>query len=250
MILRPVAAAALALTTIAVPVLPAQPAALPEVRQIVTFDLQPGALSRVLGIYLGPLLKIYETLQPLLRFRAYLEAESPESLDLVVVSSYRGMAGLDAANHELFREGRDGPSVGLLYQEIDRHAIGHHDQFIEMIEALSDPWAQESGGEPQQLTVFEYLRVVPGSHAFVEDLIAARVRPFELDERLHLWSETGRVLVGDGWDYVRIFGVASLGAWHDALQRTRTAEFQQALAPVVMARKTIILRREPRLSLR
>lgn len=232
------------------PDVPAQVSALPEVRQIVTFDLHPGTIERVVGYYLGPLRMTSENLQPLLRFRAYREAESPESLDLVVVSSYRGMQGMDVANAQLFGEGGDGPNVGLIYREIDLLAVGHHDQFIEMIDTLSDPWSQEAGGEPQQLTVFEYVRLTPGTHGFFEDLLAARVRPFELDEDLYEWSETGRVLVGDGWDYVRMFGVASLGNWHAYLQRTREADFQQALAPVVMARKTVILRRDPRLSIR
>ena len=45
--------------------------------------------------------------------------------------------------------------------------------------------------------------------------------------------------------YFRGFALESSDQWPRA-----EADFQQALAPIVMARKTIILRREPRLSLR
>ena len=230
--------------------LPAQSPTPPEVRQIVTFDLQPGTLAAVVGLYEQRLLPVYEQLQPLLRFRAYREAESPESLDLVVVSSYQGMAGMDAANERLSQPRQDGLKVGALYQQIDRLAVAHHDQFVEMVERLSDAPADESRGEPDQLTVFEYLRLTPATHAFLEDLLELRVRPFERDQELYLWSETGRVIVGDGWDYLRIFGMPSLGAWHEYVRRTREADFQQALAPIVVSRKTLILRREPRLSIR
>lgn len=223
---------------------------LPEVRQIVTFDLEPGATPIVIGLYLRHLLPVYQDLQPLRRFRAYTEAESPESLDFVVVSSYRGMAGMDAANDLLRATPREGPSPLAIYGQIDRSARGHHDQFVEMLESVSDPSSAEVSGEPRQLTVFEYIRLTPGTHAFFEELLALRIRPFEQDQVLYRWSETGRVIVGDGWDYVRFYGVDSLGAWHDYLRAVREADFQQALSPIVLARKTIILRREPTLSVR
>lgn len=247
--LLPAAVIVLALVTASAPGLPAQVSALPEVRQIVTFDLQPGTIERALGYYLGPLRQIYEDLQPLLRFRAYREAESPEPLDLVTVSSYRGMAGMDLANEHL-RAPRDGPSAFLVYQQISHLALSHHDQFIEMIEMLGDPWNLETGGEPRQLTVFEYVRLTPGTHALYEELLEFRVRPFEQERELYLWSDTGRVIVGDGWDYLRTFGVSSLGAWHEYVAQMREGEFQPILAPIVAARKTIIVRREPLLSVR
>jgi hypothetical protein len=230
------------------PGLPAQD--LPEVRQIVTFKLQATAVEPVVNLYEGGLRRIYEELPPLLRFRAYRETESPEPLDLVVVSSYRGMAGMDAANEQLRAHQREGESAFAIYQQINRFAVSHHDQFVEMIDVLGDPWNLEASSEPRQLTVFEYLRLTPGTHSFFEELLQLRVRPFEQGRELYRWSETGRVIVGDGWDYLRTFGVDSLGMWHEYVRQMRDADFHQALTPVVVARKTIILRREPRLSLR
>lgn len=221
----------------------------PEVRQVVTFDLQPGALGRVINLYEQSLLPVYQDLAPLLRFRAYREAESPESLDLVLLSSYRGMAGMDAANDLLGKPQPTGVNVGLLYGQIDQMALGHHDTFVEMIDRLGDPPSDEAGTD-EQLTVFEYLRVAPGGHAFFEQLLETRARPYEKEHRLYVWSETGRVLVGDEWDYVRFHGLRSLAMWHDYVRRMRDADFQAALAPVILARKTVILRREPRLSVR
>ena len=72
----------------------------PEVRQIVTFQFAPGRMAEALAIYRDQLRPIYEGIPALLRFRGYSEAESPEPLDLIVVSSYRGMAGMDLAKRD------------------------------------------------------------------------------------------------------------------------------------------------------
>ncbi len=37
----------------------------------------------------------------MLRFRGFREAERPEPLDLIVVSTFRGMAGMDVSNRTL-----------------------------------------------------------------------------------------------------------------------------------------------------
>ena len=217
----------------------------PEVRQIVTFLFQPGRTADALSIYAERLLPIYADTQPLLRFRAYREAESPEPLDLVIVSAYAGMAGMDAANAVLGQPHRSGQSAFGLYGELSRMTATHHDQFVEMIAALGDAPGSEGG-----LTVFEYLRVAPGSHDAFEELLARRVRPFERERSLYRWSETGRMLVADGWDYLRLFGVPSLAGWHAYRTALREAALQKELAPLVAARKTLILRSDPKLSVR
>jgi len=215
------------------------------VRQIVTFRFAPGRTAEALAIYERQLKPIYLDVAPLLRFRGYREVESPEPLDLVVVSSYDGMAGMDAANGALRRPHASGRSAFALYGALSDLSQSHHDQFVEMEPAWSD--AVADGGT---LTVFEYLRLVPGTQAAFDQLLRTGVRPFERTQRLHAWSESGRVLVGDGWDIVRIFGIGSLGDWQRYRQRMREAPFAAALDGMVASRKTIILRVDAGLSVR
>lgn len=216
-----------------------------EVRQIVTFLFQPSRLTEAMAIYQQQIVPIYSDVPSLLRFRGFREAESPEPLDLVVVSSYRGMSGMDNANEALRRVGSSGQSAFALYGTLSAMTQTHHDQFVEMISALSDTIRSAAA-----LTVFEYTRVTPGSHARFETLLRTRVRPFEQVNQLVQWSETGRMLVSDGWDYLRMYGIGSLGDWHHYLRQTRTASFQQEFGALVVTRKTLLLRGDPRLSVR
>ena len=83
-----------------------------------------------------------------------------------------------------------------------------------------------------------------------ERILLSAVRPFESARQSFVWSETGRMLVADGWDYVRIFGIRSLGDWHQYARLMRGATFNVEANAVVAARKTIILRQDSRLSVR
>ncbi len=212
-----------------------------QVRQIVTFLFQPGRGGDALRIYEEQLKPIYIGNAPLKRFRAYREAESPEPLDLVIVSSYDGMAGMDAGNEALRTAPASGPSAFQLYGTLSAMTQSHHDQFVEMIASLSDSVA----GDTAQLTVFEYYRVTPGMHQRFELQLSA-LRDGERANRPYLWSETGRMLVSDGWDYLRVFGIRSLGEWHSYRTRTRRSTADGLIA----ARKTIIVRGIPALSVR
>ncbi len=133
--------------------------------------------------------------RPLARFRGYRETERSEPLDLVVVSSYRGMAGMDLANEALRRPSASGQSALWLYGTLTEMTVAHHDQFVEII---------------PRLTVFEDLRLAPGAEEGFQPLLARQVRRFEQNRKLVQWSETGRMLVRDGWDYLRIFNIRSL----------------------------------------
>ena len=217
----------------------------PEVRQIVTFLFQPNRSAEAFVIFEEQLKPIYADVPALRFFRGYREAETPEPLDLVVVSSYLGMAGMDAANEALRRLSQSGRSAFTLYGTLSTITQTHHDQFVEIVGTLSDTVTAGGG-----LTVFEYTRAAPGGKARFESQLAARVRPFELAGHLYEWSESGRMLVSDGWDFLRIYGVRSLGDWHHYLQQMRTAPFHQELDSLVAARKTLILRRDARLSIR
>lgn len=59
--------------------------ALPEVRQLVTFQFQPGKTGEALSIFKEQALPLYEANEAMLFFRGFLEMESPEPLDLIVV---------------------------------------------------------------------------------------------------------------------------------------------------------------------
>jgi hypothetical protein len=217
----------------------------PEVRQIVTFLFQPGRSSEATTIYEKQLRPIYSAVPALRRFRAYHEAESPEPLDLVVVSSYTGMAGMDSANAALRRPSPTGQSAFALYGLLSGMTQSHHDQFIEIMPAVSDAAADTSS-----LTVFEYIRVAPGMHTDFETRLRTLIRASEHDAQLYDWSETGRVLVSDGWDYIRMFGIRSLADWHRYQRYAQGSAMRDAFALTVAARKTIILRNDPRLSVR
>ncbi len=224
---------------------PQATAAQSEVRQLVTFLFQPGRSAEAMAIYESKLKPIYADVAPLKRFRGYREAESPEPLDLVVVSSYAGMAGMDLANEALRRPNAAGQSAMSFYGALSAMTQTHHDQFVEMLPALSD-----TATETATLTVFEYVRVSPGKQTLYERGLMTDVRPFERANRLYQWSETGRMLVSDGWDYLRIFGITSLGDWHRYQRDARRPGSPFAADTLVAARKTIILRREGRLSVR
>jgi hypothetical protein len=216
-----------------------------EVRQIVTFHFQPGRSADAFTIYENQLKPIYAGIAPLKRFRGYREAESPEPLDLVVVSSYDGMAGMDAANEALRRPNATGQSAFALYGVLSGMTQSHHDQFVEMLPALSD-----SVTDAVDLTVFEYIRVAPGAQLRFPTLLITFVRPFERERGLYAWSESGRMLVSDGWDFVRIYGIRSLGEWQRYRERMRNSPHGQEMDAMISARRTIILKRDARLSVR
>lgn len=217
----------------------------PEVRQIVTFLFQPGRTAEAVTIYEQQLKPIYTDNPSLRRFRAYREAESPEPLDLVIISSFDGMAGMDASNDALRRPRASGPSAFALYGTLSAMTQTHHDQFVEMLPELSD-----TATDAAALTVFEYLRVAPGSRADFVALLAQSIRPIERQHDLYAWSETGRMLVSDGWDFVRIHGIRSLADWQRHRQQLLGASEGVRLESMIAARKTVILRRDSRLSVR
>jgi hypothetical protein len=181
---------------------------------------------------------------PLLRFRAYREAESPEPLDLVVVSSYRGMDGMDAANDALRRPHASGRSAFALYGTLAAMTQSHHDQFVEMLPPIGDPPDDSAG-----ITVFEYLRVpTPDQPRFV--FLLDQVRRAEQAAGLYRWSELGRMLVSDGWDFLRIHHMRSLGDWQRYLTYQRVQATRDGPLRLITARKAIILKQDGRLSVR
>ncbi len=227
--------------------LPAQatPAPVAEVRQLVTFLFQPGKAADAIAIYESQLKPIYRDVAPLRRFRAYREAESPEPMDLVVSSSYAGMAGMDAANAALRAPRQSGASAFALYGTLAAMSQSHHDQFVEILPALSDTPDDSAG-----ITVFEYLRIIPGEQERFATLLFAGMRRIEREAALYRWSETGRLLVSDGWDFLRIHRMRALADWQRYREVQRLGPTGEAMQGLIAARKVVILRLEPRLSVR
>jgi hypothetical protein len=56
--------------------------------------------------------------------------------------------------------------------------------------------------------------------------------------------------VSDGFDSIRIYGIQSLGDWQRYRERLREAPQVAELDALIAQRKTIILRRDARLSVR
>ena len=220
-----------------------------EVRQIVAFLFRPGMADSARAIYGRELRPAYLANAAMTQFRAYAEAESPEPLDMVVVSSFAGMAGMDASNVQLRGAESGGRRVFEWYGVLAGLSQHHHDQFVEMLPAL--------GGSPvaavdssARLTVFEYVRVVPGGHRAWERMIGSEARARERAQGAVVRVEGGRMLVSDGWDYVRMFGIRSLADWQAHVEGARVSVYAARLGRLVVARKVVIVRQLPELAVR
>jgi hypothetical protein len=217
-----------------------------EVRQIVSFRFLPGRTAEAIQIYRDEARPLYEANGPMLRFRAYREVESPEPLDLVVVSSFRGMEGMDASNRALAEEAsRRGTRVGEIYGKIAAASDGHRDEFVEMDPRLS--WGEVEGS---RLVVLLRLRLAPGRRSDYEALLRERVVPWEKEHRLAAGTESGRFLLSDGFDFFRILGISSLGEWHRYVESFRGAPFQGELDGWIAESRQVILAPVPELSVR
>lgn len=227
---------------------PASPAG-SDVRQIVTFRFLPGRSDSALAIYQRELVPLYRANDAMRRFRGYREAESPEPLDLVIVSSFDGMAGMDSSNATLRTLSSGGRSTFQWYGVLAGLSQQHHDQFVEMLPDLGDVAAAASDSSPG-LVAMEYIRLSPGNRRTYERMVGARARSVERARRLVRWSETGRLLVSDGWDYVRFIGIASLAAWQEYVRAMDASGVTDDLDRLILARKTIVVRQVPALSVR
>jgi hypothetical protein len=218
-----------------------------EVRQLVTFRFLPGKTAAAVDVMKKTLLPLYGEAPALVRLRSYREAESPEPLDLVLVTSLRGMEGMDLLNAQL-RElaAKTGGSLGQLYGAISDLSAHHHDQFVEMLDGFA-----EGTGTGASLHLFEYLRVTPGSRGAFESEIASSLVPFEKSrESRVLGTETGRFLIADGWDYLRILRFGSLGDFHEYNRAVARLPRAEEIERRVAARKRIFLREVPELAVR
>lgn len=216
----------------------------PEVRQLVTFLFQPGRAAEAMRIYEDALRPIYREMAELRRFRAFREAESPDPLDLVIVSSYAGMEGMERASPDLRRPGADGRTALQWYGTLAALSQHHRDEFVEVLPSLSDVPLDTAG-----LIAFEYLQSVPGGSADLERAIQGeRARLPRGPHAAPRWSQTSRVLVADRWTHLRTHGLSGLSDWERYVARRRGAAPE--VERLVAARKVLLLRAVPSLAVR
>lgn len=215
-----------------------------EVRQLVTFSFLPGRSADALRIYRERAVPLYEQNEAMRTFRGFREVESPIPLDLMVVSAFDGMAGMDASNARL-REvaAAAGTSIGALYGEIGALSSSHTDQFVEMLPELGT--GDASG---RRLTAFVWYRVSPGARRGFE---AALEEVVEGPDRFTgTPTATGRFLVADGWDYLRMLAFDSLGQYQAYQAAVAAHPSGRRLEGVTAERRQVILAGVPELAVR
>ena len=226
----------------------AQPAQdLPEVRQLVTFKFSPGKTEEAVALFEERAIPLYQGTPSMLRFRGFRETESPQPLDLVVVSTFRGLAGMDASNRELReRAAREHTSLGAIYGSIGALSEHHRDELVEI-----DPEISWGTTDTSPLLVIVSTRIVPGKREELEALVRDHVVSWEkaLGESI-TGAEGGPFLLSDGRDYVRFIGISSLGDWHRYVRERREQSFATRLESVVVASKEIIVAPIPGLAVR
>lgn len=214
-----------------------------EVRQIVTFSFLPGASGDALEAYRELAIPLYEEDDAMLSFRGFREVESPVPLDLIVVSAFLGMSGMDRSNAALRDIAADaGTSIGAVYGRIGSLSSGHTDQFVEMLPTLGS-------GDPSaaRLTAFVWYRVLPGEGAMFEDAMGALLGS---DGGLSTPSATGRFLVSDGWHYLRILGFDSLAGYQEYRTWNAGLPAQARIERLTVTRRDVIVANVPELSVR
>ncbi len=214
-----------------------------EVRQLVTFRFLPGRSAEAMRIYSEQALPLYVRNEAMRSFRALREVESPVPLDLVVVSAFDGMTGMDASNEALRRLAAEaGTSIGAIYGAIAALSESHHDQFVTMVPELGtgDPTAE-------RLVALVWYRTLPGEQERFERTLADVVA-WERSEGIP--SATGRFLVSDGWTHLRFLGFDSLGAFQAYREDVDDARGRGYLSSVVALQREAILAPVPEFAVR
>lgn len=215
-----------------------------EVRQLVTFHFLPGRAAEAIEVFRARALPLYERDEAMLTFRGFREVESPTPLDLVVISAFRGMSGMDDSNETL----RDlaasgGSSIGAIYGAIASMSASHHDQFVEMLPAAGS-------GDPasRPLVALVWYRISPGESEGFERTVTDRIAPWERDAGVP--ATTGRFLVSDGWHYLRFLGFDSLGDYQAYWTDVARSGHHAAVDAITVERREAILAPVDALSVR
>lgn len=216
-----------------------------EVRQLVTFTWQPDRAAEALALYRNAAIPLYQQTPALQSFRAFREVESPVPLDLIVVSSYAGMAGMDLGNAQLRAQAErgGGTGIGALYRRISALSTGHTDEFVEMLPALGTGDASS-----KRLTAFIWVRLTPGRQGAYEEALAGTVVPWE--QSAGIVSATGRFLLSDGWHVLRLLAFDSLGAYQAYWARLRAETDYAPIERLIDRQREVIVATVPDLSVR
>jgi hypothetical protein len=231
-----------------------------EVLQLVTFSFRPGKMSEAIAVFRERALPLYDQDAAMLSFRGLREVESPEPLDLIVISRFRGMAGMDESNEALRTVSAPAPSgsagspesssedsptlgIGAFYGAIVPLIASHHDQFVELFPGLAN-------GDPtsKRLVALVSYQLLPGEGPAFESALERAILPWE--RAAGVSSSTGRFLISDGWHYLRILGFDSLGDFQDYWSRLNTEADYSVIDGITTRRKEIVVAAVPELSVR
>jgi hypothetical protein len=154
------------------------------------------------------------------------------------------MAGMDASNARLrgLAEQAD-TSIGEVYGGIDALSSGHTDQFVEMLPALGTGDATSL-----RLTAFVWYRVLPDEGGSFEHVLDSEIVPWERAQGVP--SATGRFLVSDGWDYLRLLGFESLADYQRYWTEITAGLGHDRIDVLTTARREIIVANVPELAVR
>lgn len=218
----------------------------PEVRQLVTFDFLPGQGEEALRLFREEALPLYQADRPLLRFRAYREVESPEPVDLVVVSSFQGMAGMDDSNRTLSEQARkNGTTLAAIYGRIGDLTVSHRDELAEFDPSLC--WGEV---DKAKLLVLVSTRLVPGGLDGYRALLREEWISWERKSGILSGSETGVYFVSNGFRVLRTFGIDHLEDWQRYQSELRRTTTWRKADQLTAEQKEIILAPVPELTIR
>jgi hypothetical protein len=214
-----------------------------EVRQLVTFRFLPGRSADAMKIYVEDAVPLYRAGTAMRSFRGLREVESPIPLDLVVVSSFAGMAGMDRSNEEL-RElaAESGSSLGSIYGAIAALSSGHDDQFVTMLPELG-----RGDATSRRLVALVWYQVLPGTNRRFERALADLA---EWEEEQGWNTSTGRFLVSEGWTHLRFLGVESLEDYQTYWEALDERGEYDRLREMTGTRREVILAPVPELAVR
>ena len=214
-----------------------------EVRQLVTFRFLPGRSGDAMQLYTEQAVPLYKAGNAMRSFRGLREVESPIPLDLIVVSSFAGMGGMDDSNEEL-RElaANAGTSIGTIYGAIGALSSSHDDQFVAMLPDLGagDPTAA-------RLIALVWYQTLAGEQEQFERSLKEVVE-WEVENGVR--TSTGRFLVSDGWTHLRFLGFESLADYQSYWDSVSGDGPHGYLDGLTAQRREVILAPVPELTVR
>ena len=201
------------------------------------------AHADAMRIYTERAVPLYRADTSMRSFRGLREVESPIPLDLVVVSSFAGMAGMDRSNEELRALAADaGSSIGAIYGAIAALSTGHDDQFVEMLPELG-----RGDATAERLVALVWYQTLPGTQRRFERAMAD-LADWEAENG---WvSSTGRFLLSDGWTHLRFLGFESLADYQSYWKALDDRGEYDRLREMTGTRRQVILAPVPELAVR